>query len=87
MDESKARLSLHHSDGPCSLTSPVRGRRFGNAKLTEETVRYIRANAGHRFGGKPQPGKKTQKALAVELGVNQALVSMVLNRKVWAHLT
>lgn len=56
--------------------APV-GVRNGNAKLTDETVRMIRAL--HH--------KKSQRQLAQMFGVDRSLVGLVVNRKIWKHVT
>lgn len=53
----------------------ARGEDHYEKKLTEEKVRQIRAAMG-----------KTQRALAEEFGVNQALIWRILHRKVWTHI-
>jgi hypothetical protein len=54
-----------------------KGEKHGRAKLTENQVLVIRANVEN----------KTQRELAKEYGVDQALISAIINRKRWAHLT
>lgn len=56
------------------LDRHARGSDYKSARLTEEQVRYIR-NSG-----------ATGKAVADQLGVSTALVSLVRNRKVWTHV-
>lgn len=61
----------------------ARGERVGGAKLTADDVTTIRWL--YRFGdddGRPF----TQKALARQYGVSQALISEIVRGKVWAHL-
>lgn len=52
----------------------VNGERINTAKLTAESVREIR-----RIG-------KPLKQHAVRFGVSEALVSLILKRKVWQHV-
>lgn len=53
-----------------------KGEASRNAKLTEESVRFIRAHAG----------AMPQRALAALFGVHQQHVSEIVNRRVWAWL-
>ena len=62
-------------------TSPekqVRGERQGNAKLTEDDVRRIRAM--HRYGG------ISSVVMAEMFGVDQAHIRKIWLRKAWAHV-
>lgn len=52
----------------------ARGEQSGSNKLTEEQVRYIRTCG------------KTGVALAKELGVSTATISLVKNRMIWTHI-
>jgi len=52
----------------------VRGMQQGNAKLTDQKVRTIRAD------------RRTQKLLAARYGVSQALISLVKRRQAWRHI-
>lgn len=54
-----------------------RGTRNGNAKLTEQTVKEIRARAA---------AGESKKALAREYGVSDTLIGMVAKRKIWKHV-
>lgn len=51
-----------------------RGEAQGSSKLTEDEVRAIRADG------------RVQTVIAKAYGVNQALVSLIKNRKRWAHI-
>jgi hypothetical protein len=51
-----------------------RGGNHGNAKLTDEAVASIRADS------------RPQRVIAAEYGVAQSLISLIKNRKIWAHL-
>jgi hypothetical protein len=53
------------------------GESHGRAKLTESQVREILALAG----------TMTQKAIAQRFGVSRPLVSRIISRKLWAHVT
>lgn len=52
----------------------ARGERVHGSKLTESTVREIRAATG------------AQRAIAVKFGVAQTLISQVKRKKVWRHV-
>lgn len=54
-----------------------RGTNNAAARLTDDTVRSIRA----RYAG-----GETQTALATAFGVSQPLVSQIIRRKIWTHL-
>ncbi len=56
-----------------------RGEKHGNAKLTDEAVREIR----RRYAA----GGISQQNLADEFGVNQTIVSDVVRRVYWQHVT
>jgi hypothetical protein len=56
-------------------SADVRGERHGQAKLTDEKVRYIRAC------GKPL------KVLKDELGVSMTVLSLARSGKTWRHVT
>jgi len=58
-------------------TGVLRGSRNGNARLTDEAVRDIRAQ---RAQGVTLP------VLAAEYGVSQSLVSAIARRKIWRHV-
>ncbi len=60
--------------GRMGAIEPARGERCGNAKLTEEAVRAIRASP------------LTIKALGKLYGVDHTLISMVKRRKIWRHV-
>lgn len=53
------------------------GENSGNAKLTDQSVSEIRSREGYRG---------IQKALALEYGVSQVLISMIRRNKIWKHL-
>lgn len=53
----------------------ARGEKIGNAKLTEEQVREIRAAEG-----------LSQQRLAVAFNVDQTLISQIRSRKIWRHV-
>lgn len=53
------------------------GETNGAARLTEESVRSIRA----RYAA----GGKTQKAIAAEHGVDRSLVGLIVRGKLWKH--
>ena len=55
-------------------TKAPKGERHHNAKLSEEIVRYIRTSPEKGF------------VLAKQLRVSTGTISLVRNRKVWAHL-
>jgi hypothetical protein len=57
----------------------VKGEEISQAKLTEDEVLDIRA----RYA----TGQIYQYALAEEYGVHKSLVSLIVRRKLWAHLT
>lgn len=57
----------------------VRGEQHGLSRLSEDDVREIRAS--YAAGG------RSQRALARQFGVDQALIWMVIHRKAWAHVT
>ena len=59
----------------------ARGEAVGSAKLTEAHVREIRADytRGSRTHG--------QQALARRFGVDQSLISLIVSRQSWAHVT
>lgn len=54
----------------------ARGERHGIAKLTEASVREIRALAG----------TQSQRALAARFGVSQATISGIVHRTKWSHV-
>lgn len=54
--------------------TPLKGEQHGNAKLTDEQVRYIRA------------AKKSQYVIAREVGVTQARVSAIRRGAAWQHV-
>jgi hypothetical protein len=56
----------------------ARGEQHGQAKLTEASVRDIRA----RYDA----GGVSQTALALEYGIGQMTVSWIVRRKTWAHV-
>src|SRR6267378_606690 len=58
--------------------SVARGERSANAKLTDARVRDIR----QRFAA----GGITTKTLANDYEVDQSLISLVVNRKIWMHI-
>ena len=75
--ESVPRGDKHHS-----RTNPekiARGETHGHAKLTEEQVREIRSLYIKRGG-------ITQQALGDIFGVNQAVISEIVSRKLWSHV-
>ena len=53
-----------------------RGEQCGSARLTEDSVRYIRSN----------PKGKTLKALAAELGVHYRTVEKAHYWETWTHV-
>lgn len=55
-----------------------RGEANGQAKLTEAEVRRLRHEAA---------GGETQGAIAARYGVSRGLVSMIVNRRYWSHVT
>lgn len=55
----------------------ARGARNGNAKNSEETVRQIRARAAAGESGR---------LIARDLGLNEATVHRIVNRRTWAHV-
>ena len=57
-----------------SKNRQAKGTKHGNAKLTDETVKGIRASTGK------------QRDIAKQFGVSQATVHMVRSRKYWAHI-
>lgn len=57
----------------------VAGERMWSSKLTESEVRAI----FHRA----QSGKESKNAIAADYGIHPALVSNILNRKRWKHIT
>ena len=54
-----------------------RGESHASAKLTEDNVRFIFHLRGKSW---------SQRRLAAEFGVDQALIGRILNRKVWKHV-
>ena len=54
----------------------ARGEKMGSAKLTEDQVRDIR-NRVHQ----------TQQTLADEFGVSRRMISHIINRRNWKHIT
>jgi len=59
-----------------------KGQTHHNAKLSDDDVRFIRANYGR--GGR---GGMSQVQLASRFGVSQVLVGLIVRGKAWAHLT
>lgn len=59
----------------------VRGERVGNSRLTAEQINSI------RDAYCPRSKDANQYALAKQHGVTQSLISMILNRKRWEHLS
>jgi len=57
---------------------PLLGEKHGSAKLTDTEVIDIRK----RYA----TGLITQRALAEEYGVTKSRISLIVNRKSWAHL-
>jgi len=55
-----------------------RGEAVGNSKLTAEKVTKIREI--YAAGG------ATQMDIAAKFGVDRALVSYIINRKIWKHI-
>jgi hypothetical protein len=55
----------------------LRGEQLPHTRLTAEDVAaiHVRLRAGER-----------QRAVAAEFGVTQSLISLIVQRKVWAHL-
>lgn len=53
------------------------GTANGSAKLTDDQVRQIRELSAERM---------RQRDIAVRFGISQALVSLIVNRKIWNHL-
>lgn len=52
----------------------VRGTSHGNAKLNDEVVMRIRSD------------ERPQREIAADIGISQSLVSLVKNRRIWAHI-
>lgn len=73
MPERWARGDRHHSRARPELVA--RGEKHGNAKLTWEIVRAIRA----RYAA----GGVTQNQIAAEIGVCTSLISHVVTRRLW----
>lgn len=61
------------------MSEIARGESQGLAKLTEEQVKQIR----RRYAIGP---KVTQTELAKEYGVDQSIISDIVNRKTWKHI-
>ena len=59
--------------------SLLRGTEHPNAKLNDEQVRFIRA----AYTG----SNRTQQSLANEFGVNQTIISDVILKRTWKHVT
>ncbi|MDR6506477.1 hypothetical protein J2805_002175 [Arthrobacter oryzae] len=57
----------------------LQGEEHPRHKLTAEQVREIR--------GRYSPGITTQAELATEYRTSRQLISQILNRQVWTHLT
>ena len=55
-----------------------KGERQPNSKLTEDLVRTIRMRAAN---GEPQ------RSIAIDSGVSQHTVYMIVNRYAWKHVT
>ena len=55
-----------------------KGEKHWRARLSEADVRAIRARSA---------GGETQAAIAAHFGVDQALVSRIVHRKLWAHVS
>lgn len=53
-----------------------RGQKQWNAKLTNAAIAFIRGTPGFR-----------QKEFAEMFGVDQSLISLIINRKIWKHLS
>jgi hypothetical protein len=71
--------SADAKDSGRAAAPPVNlGSAHGNSKLTEQQVVEIRL----RYAA----GGCTQKGLAAEFGVNQALVGRIILRKIWKHV-
>jgi hypothetical protein len=58
-------------------STPLRGERHGNARLTEAAVREIRA--ARQLGA-------TQRSLAQRYGVRPSTIRFVLTRQTWSHV-
>lgn len=54
----------------------TRGERQGNAKLTDDDVRFIRSQAD----------AMTQTALAEMFGIRQSTIWVIIRRRAWAHV-
>ena len=59
------------------LVNVARGERVGGAKLTEADVRAIRTRCA---------AGEVQEAVGKDYGVSRPTVSMIVSRKVWAHV-
>lgn len=59
-------------------SAPRRGTSVGTARLTDDTVREIRA----RYA----TGDVTQRALAREYNISQNAIGLILRRETWAHV-
>lgn len=59
-------------------STPRRGASAGTARLTDDTVREIRA----RYA----TSEITQRALAREYGISQNAIGLILRRKTWTHV-
>lgn len=73
--ESRARYRAAHPHNPRS--HDCRGKRNGNAKLTDDDVRAIRRRAA---------AGEQRAVIADSLGVSKATVCLVVKRKRWGHI-
>jgi hypothetical protein len=80
-DDKVSKGRQARGDGHYSRTTPeklCRGVRHGNAKLTDDLVRKIRAECTGMRGSISR--------LARELNVSKGIVWAVKSRKIWAHV-
>ena len=64
-----------------SLNKPLKGERHGNHKLTEEQVRFIKANY------KKRDKEYGAKALAKRFGVTSSPILLIAKGKAWKHIS
>jgi hypothetical protein len=56
----------------------AKGRRLPNAKLSKRLVRYVRSESERGV---------SRKSLSLELGISPSVISNIVHRKAWCHVT
>lgn len=74
-----ANIQEMYDKGRRDTSTNARGERSGNAKLTDEQVRVIRASVTGRYGEKI--------ALARQFGVSATVIAHALTGETWGHVS